>query len=312
MERQALDMQLQNSEKKPLVAVYMVAYNCEKYISQAIEGVLMQETNFYYRLFIGDDCSTDSTTLICRQYQQQYPYKIELIVQPVNKGAVLNAKDVYEACFASGASYIAMCEGDDYWTDTTKLQQQVNALEADTNCAMCIHNADILYEKNCQKETYIKYPKDVYTTADLVKAGPFIPTLSIVFKTQGFHFPEWYFRIPTGDIALVLVSSINGNVRMIFKKMGVYRKHEKGVSINMEGSNLDAVVAGINLLVHFNSFTGYRFDNEINQALKANLHMAISASKSINTSDNRPLFVKLRSGQFWRRKFGELFKKQVA
>ena len=91
--KQDLGMPLQQDNiHAPLVAVYMVAYNCEKYIAQAIDGVLMQETNFNYKLFIGDDCSTDGTAAICKKYRDQYPDKISLIIQSVNKGAVQNAK----------------------------------------------------------------------------------------------------------------------------------------------------------------------------------------------------------------------------
>ena len=98
----------------PLVSVFMMTYNHEKYISEAIEGVLMQNTNFDFDIVIGEDCSTDNTRQIILDYQRKYPGKFKLLLHKENIGAMANQMAVLQAC---SGKYIAMCEGDDYWID---------------------------------------------------------------------------------------------------------------------------------------------------------------------------------------------------
>src|SRR5664279_2965814 len=99
----------------PVVAVFMVTYNHEKYIAQSIESVLMQKTTFPFKLFIGEDCSTDNTRSICLEYFKQEPEKIELYLNEKNIGAIKNSHQIYKACYYSNAKYVAMLEGDDCW-----------------------------------------------------------------------------------------------------------------------------------------------------------------------------------------------------
>ena len=115
--------------KPPLVAVYMITYNHENYIAQAIDSVLTQKTTFPIKIFIGEDCSTDRTAAICLKYKEKNPGKIEVTFNKQNIGPKNNAKQIFQACFVSGAKYIAMLEGDDYWTDPNKLQLQADFLE---------------------------------------------------------------------------------------------------------------------------------------------------------------------------------------
>ena len=111
-----------------MLDVIMPAYNHEQFIAQAIESVLMQECSYHYRLIIGEDCSTDGTRLICQQFADQYPERILLIGHESNSGIAQNYKSLFEA---ASAKYIAILEGDDYWTDKHKLQKQIQILESD-------------------------------------------------------------------------------------------------------------------------------------------------------------------------------------
>lgn len=290
----------------PTVAVYMICYNCEAYIAQAIEGVLMQQTHFAVKLFIGDDASTDNTAGICKSYQAQYPDRIELIQHPKNVGAVQNAQSVYKACFSSGAAYIAMCEGDDYWTDPLKLQKQVNLLDANPQYALCFHEAVLLNMQKGALETYAQYHQDVYATKEVLQIGAFVPTLSIVFRTAGFQFPDWYFKVSIGDIALVLMNSLKGDIVLLREKMGVYRKHEKGMSIEMEANQIQLSLESVKLLHYFNLHTQFKYDHIIQEVNTATLYRMKHFVAYQNTSDTRPLRQKLVSPDFWRRKIREL------
>lgn len=103
---------------KPLVSVCMITYNQSLYIKQAIEGVLMQETDFPFEFIISDDCSTDSTRKICQYYKELYPDKITLLLPEKNLGI---SDNFYTTLFSATGKYIAFCEGDDYWIDSHKL-----------------------------------------------------------------------------------------------------------------------------------------------------------------------------------------------
>ena len=117
----------------PLVSVCMTTYNHEKFISQAIESVLCQRTTFGVEVVIGEDCSTDNTLAICRQYEAQYPDIVRIIASDHNIGMHANYRRTIEAC---RGKYIAMCDGDDWFTDENKLQIQVEQLE-NSGAAMC-------------------------------------------------------------------------------------------------------------------------------------------------------------------------------
>mgnify|MGYP001248218371 CR=1 FL=1 len=133
------------STQQPLVSVHMITYNHEKYIAQAIEGVLMQKTNFLFELVIGEDCSTDSTRVICKEYADRYPNIIKLLPDAgKNLGMMENAIRTTMACTGK---YIALCEGDDYWTDPYKLQKQVDFLEAHNDYGLTNTDADFYYQK---------------------------------------------------------------------------------------------------------------------------------------------------------------------
>src|SRR5258708_13979176 len=114
----------ENSEY--IVSIPMCAYNHERFIAQAIEGVIRQQTNFKYKLIIGEDCSPDKTRQIVKKYADEYPDKIKAFLHEKNIGAHANSKILFNACTTK---YIALCDVDAYWCDDTKLQKQVDLLE---------------------------------------------------------------------------------------------------------------------------------------------------------------------------------------
>ncbi len=117
---------MKTQELTPKVSVIMLAYNHEKYISDAIESIVNQQTNFPFELIIGEDCSTDNTVKIIKSYQKEYPKIIKLITSEKNVGIIANELRVMQQC---QGKYIAFCEADDFWTDELKLQKQVDFLE---------------------------------------------------------------------------------------------------------------------------------------------------------------------------------------
>src|SRR5690606_34101688 len=128
--------------KFPLISVCMITYNHEAYIKQAIEGILMQQTNFDVELIIADDCSTDRTETIIRELIENHSenFKIKYYRHDINIGMMPNFIFSLKKCTGK---YIALCEGDDYWTDPLKLQKQVDFLEGNPEYGICFHNVRI-------------------------------------------------------------------------------------------------------------------------------------------------------------------------
>jgi glycosyltransferase involved in cell wall biosynthesis len=124
------------------VSVCMIAYNHQTYIAQALDSILAQKTNFPFEIVIGDDNSTDDTGKICQEYAIRYPGKIRYHLREKNLGMMPNFITTLYEC---QGTYIALCEGDDYWIDETKLQTQADFLDAHPDHSLCCHNHFLLY-----------------------------------------------------------------------------------------------------------------------------------------------------------------------
>lgn len=212
------------SKNKVTVSVCMITYNQEQYIKQAIEGVLMQQCDFLIELIIGEDCSTDNTKQICEDYASKYP-QIKLLSIQSNLGAMPNFIRTLQVCTGK---YIAICEGDDYWTDPLKLQKQVEFMEKNYNTAFCFHNAKTHFIDTDIVDDFNKNLSPGYFgTKDLLIKEWFIPTASLLFRTNYLpnHFPEWFYKAYSGDFALELLLSTKGDFYYIDEKMSVYRKN---------------------------------------------------------------------------------------
>jgi glycosyltransferase involved in cell wall biosynthesis len=216
-------------ENKPLVSVCMITYNHERYIAEAIEGVLKQETNFPIELVIGEDCSTDNTRKICAEYAKKYPGIIRLLEREKNLGMIPNFADTLKHC---KGKYVALCEGDDYWTDSHKLQIQVDFMEANPDFAICHHSSLVIYE-NGEKEPHLMntVQKEVMTFEDFIAChGNCIRTESCLFRNHLFgDYPKWALDLNLGDWVLHLLNAQYGKIKFIDRTMSVYRIHPGGV-----------------------------------------------------------------------------------
>lgn len=163
----------------PIVSVLMITYNHEKFIRDAIEGVLIQKTTFPVELIIGEDHSTDSTRDICMGYLNKHQDVIKVLNSEKNNGGVFNFIRCLEEC---NGKYTAICEGDDYWIDSDKLQKQVDFLENDPDCVLVHTNKKVLVGEiiyNDQQES----DKSGSTIEDLLLSNN-ISTLTILVKTD--------------------------------------------------------------------------------------------------------------------------------
>lgn len=206
------------------VSVFMLAYNQEKYIAQAIEGVLMQQTDFIYQLVIGEDCSTDATREICKDYYNKNPDKIKLLLNDINIGLGSNYVKTYKEC---KGDYVAICDGDDYWIDPLKLQKQVNFLREHPDYKIVYtNNFDLFPTGNI---TGPKTDERSLTTtfSDLVM-GNYIPSVTVLFKNEPItaDMELWIGDFPFGDWPTYLkVLANGGEIFFLDDPTSVYRKN---------------------------------------------------------------------------------------
>jgi glycosyltransferase involved in cell wall biosynthesis len=255
--------------KVPVVSVFMPTYNQGKYISQAIESVLMQRTDFPYKLFIGEDCSTDKTRDICVSYEKKYPEKIELLLNDRNLGPMLNSQGLYAGCFNSGAKYVALLEGDDYWIDARKLQKQVDFLEKNREYALCAHRIEIINQTKPASRLIEprRLVRNTYTIHDLLR-GNFLRTPSIVLRNGRYlvDLPAGRDKIRLGDWMLFILAAQFGKVYIMPDIMAVYRIHEKG--IHSTKPTKYKVEVGIELFELLNKYLPALYEQRIKEQLR--------------------------------------------
>ncbi|MFN8256697.1 MAG: glycosyltransferase [Bacteroidales bacterium] len=270
-----------------MVSVCMITYNHEKYIAQAIEGVVMQNTNFDFELVIGEDCSLDATRKICLDFKEKYPEKIRLLLNEKNLGMMPNFIQTLNVC---NGKYIALCEGDDYWTDPKKLQKQVDLLENNSDFVMSFHNTKVEYDNGQKTELSNNYKKDtILTIVDLIKEWN-IMTASLVFKNVlPKKYPDWFYQLKNGDYGLELLLGDKGQIYYHNIVMAAYRKHVGGISNLYWGINLRLEL--IKLLNNFNQYSKFKYKSQIKETVKHNL-MKI---KEFYTSENCGIVNKIKN-----------------
>jgi len=216
-----------NKDYPILVSVCSIAYNHEKYIAQMIESVIIQKTCFDYVLIIGEDCSTDKTREICDSYKSRYPDKIKLLYNDKNIGASKNIINVLNYC---QSKYIAICEGDDYWTDPYKLQKQVDFLEVNPEYSAAVHQTERINENNPnKKELYFKYSKDVLSKKEVIRSTS-IHTNSIVFRKDALMKYDLKDAKHLVEHALFILIVQSGKFKVFPEVMSVYRMHNCGIA----------------------------------------------------------------------------------
>lgn len=219
----------------PTVDVCMLTYNHAAFVQQAIESVLAQQTNFLVRLVIGDDGSTDETRALIAGYAQRQPERFKLLFHERNVGIIANLAQVFESC---EAPFIAILDGDDYWTDSHKLQQQIDFLQAHPEFSVSAHDAEMFWQDESRPPTPFSATKPAlqrgdqeFTHADVVRNGWFLPTASLVFRRRLIQkLPAWFRTVFSGDYSLLLLLSEAGKVQYTPQVMAHYRIHSRGAS----------------------------------------------------------------------------------
>lgn len=212
----------------PKISICCITYNHKDYISDCIDGFIMQKTNFPVEILIFDDASTDGTQKIIREYAAKHS-NIRTFLQTENQW-IKQKYGLLDWLFPNAkGKYIALCEGDDYWTDPLKLQKQVDFLEGHNDYSICYHR---VHEQN-ESDGKITLEKlntseheETYTILDLAKQN-IIHTPSVVFRNHINSLPDWLVNSPAGDYPLHLLNARYGKIKFFPQPMAVYRLHSQ-------------------------------------------------------------------------------------
>ncbi|HLF51306.1 glycosyltransferase family 2 protein [Flavobacterium sp.] len=245
---------------EPTVSVVMITYDHENFIEKAIQGVLMQECDFDIELIIANDNSPDHTDRIIHKIIGIHSNACRIRYTKHEKNIGMMANFIF-ALEQSQGSYVALCEGDDYWTDPLKLQKQVDFLEKNNDYSMCVHNTSILSNNEIRdKDWRWDKTRDVFSINDYIYSL-FFHTSSVVFKRV--EIPE-YFSNPSilqGDMALFLVAINTKKILFINEMMSVYRMHEGGITNSKDNkSNLKSYQSLLFIYENFNVYSKFQFN----------------------------------------------------
>ena len=218
---------------KPKVTILCTAYNHKDFIGKALDSFVMQKTNFPFEVIVHDDASTDGTTDIIREYEKKYPHIIKPIYQTKNQFS--QGKDILMDCMLEHiqGEYVAMNEGDDFWTDENKLQRQVDFLDANPDFSICFHPVKIVWEDNSQPDSIFPTPayrfhKEVLTLEDLFKHN-FIQTNSVMYRWK-LKKEMWPTKqVLPCDYLWHMLHAKYGKIGFLPQVMSVYRRNQGGI-----------------------------------------------------------------------------------
>ena len=210
-----------------MVSVVMITYGHEEFISEAISGVLMQESEFEIELIIANDCSPDATDEIVQAVLKDDSNKVSIkYIKHDNNIGILD--NFIYALQQSKGKYIAICDGDDYWTDSLKLQKQVQFLETNLDYNLVGH-----YSKSTNNKDLGKFAKDTFEFKDIYQKNIRIPTASLVFRNN-LSYPRWMNNVYGGDRAIIFLNAQKGKLKVLPFFGSFYRLHKGGVEHNLK------------------------------------------------------------------------------
>ena len=257
-----------------MVSVICLAFNHEKYIARALEGFVSQKTSFKYEVFVHDDASIDGTRSIIEEYAQNYPSIIKPIYQAENQySKKVKITKTYISPLVNG-KYIAYCEGDDYWTDCNKLQEQFDIMECHPECSMCTHTVQRVLEdgsdaKGCHPSIPMKEGRlGIQAFLDIQSKYPFQTSCFFIRKTFWLDFimnpPEFRLVSKVGDEPMLLYMVSKGDIYYLNKMMSSYRTMSVGSwsarQRNDPQKRIERAKWMYQMMCMYDSFTDHQYD----------------------------------------------------
>lgn len=230
-----------------MVTVVCITYNHEDFIAEALDSIVSQRTDFKYKVFVGDDCSTDGTAKIVEQYAERYPDLIVPFFRKENMGG-LGKRNLIDLCSCAESPFIAFCEGDDFWIDEYKLQKQFDFMKENPDYRACFARTLVSAPSHWHLRSWYKETEEGRIVLPdshplFIEQDDYSPSY-VVTRHDGHtssHFyrwnydmeiPEWYYNGKIGDTPLLLLQLGNSNLKILHDVVSCYRVNEKSVFYN--------------------------------------------------------------------------------
>lgn len=293
-------------ETVPLVHTRTMTYNHEEYIRECIEGILMQKTTFPVQVLIHDDASTDSTTDIVREYGKKYPRLIKAYCQKENTYQIRKKYGSYRGTRGEFSSwrvgkYEATCEGDDYWTDSLKLQKQITYMEKNQQYSMSFHPSKEWNENKQCFDGYISKISDkkrVVSTKEIILShGGMCPMASMVIKRSEIKKLPKFKKYAGTHFTSQILHSYDRGALYYPDTMAVYRRGSKSSVTKKKNSKskyLSWNKGKIKLMEYVNNYTNYEYHEEISEYIRK-IKIKCIVSKYVGKSDKIKFYNEIKS-----------------
>jgi glycosyltransferase involved in cell wall biosynthesis len=222
-----------------LISVCITTYNHEKFLAQALDSVLMQQGDFVLEVLVGEDGSSDNTAHIVRDYAVRYPDTVRAFFHDPKDKLFINGRQTGRKNFLHNlqqarGEYIALLDGDDYWTDPQKLHKQLQLLQQNPRLAACCHPAIYVNASGEEQDGFMGHHDIQHTYKDFslyeVLRKNTVPTLSVLFRNPHLQtVPSLYWKTDMADWPTHILTALRGDIRYVDEKMAAYRVHEGGV-----------------------------------------------------------------------------------
>lgn len=289
------------ADEMPSVLLYVLTYNHASYIGQCLQSIVSQKLSIPFLVLVIDDCSTDGTADIIRDYAKKYPHIIKAVLREKNIGVRQGQPRELDDFTPK---YFNQCEGDDYFSDNLKLQKQVDFLDAHPECSMCFHPATVFYQDGSRPNSILPTPeqrgfKDRMTFDDLLK-GNFIATNSVLYRWRYGAGREKYHEIfprgiMPGDWYTHLLHAEVGEIGFIDEAMSVYRRHAGGLWSGVEGRPEFFIQHGLGMLRFFDEMEKRFHVDKLSQKLSLFLD---TIESNITTGETAKADAIIRSSEY--------------
>lgn len=303
-------------ENRPMVSIWCLTYNHEKYIRDALEGFLNQKVDFTYEIVIHDDASTDETPMILKEYEKKYPKRIKVIYEKENTYRTKNFSKLMREIKRRElkGKYIAMCEGDDFWIDINKLQIQVDYLETHPECVYTAHDAIRLECDSQRIEVMRPYTEDKDISAEelIIQYNGNLPTNSVVVRREVLDLDGFFLEAGVGDYPMQLYALTKGKVHYFTRIMAVYRYLHEGSWSKETMQKLDNRVIHLfrmtNFLQKYNEYTKKRYEKFVIAKIQIYIAQIVYGYQELKINEfvKKCALLDEKSNYIYRNYFGEI------
>ena len=267
------------------ISVVVLTYKHEKFIRKTLDSILSQKVNFPIEVIVGDDASPDNTAAIIKEYHEKHPDLIVPLLHEKNLGGFGKINTLVALDVAKG-QYIAHMDGDDYWTDNTRLQQMADFLDINPDYVACFHNAEIIFDDDSHPNQFVNQPdqKEIVTVEDFIGVDEvwFIATSAILFRNGVItQYPKWFYESKSGDIPrYILLGKNGGKFKYINKVMSVYRKNRHtGMSFTDGYADADFLKNRIGMYRGIDQELNHRFHTTLNKNIARYYRMLLDSKQ---------------------------------